>query len=393
MNLRCGKVKDERLPVKKNRQFYAQYKQHFVFNEFERNVVIHDRTLNGFEDKDTSTAKNKSNKSNKDGSSSDEDVDENHEIEIPEDIIGSPLDLINSTKRNKQGEFCKKLCYAGHYYVVDRDYVKTKNIKKVDWKCERIRTTQTNAKCIGRVTSKALTTKDQPRSLIRSASLDLDNAIASLITENKALLSTIKRVRKDKAGYGQYPKSLEEIDVIPLVYSLLHKKDLLTYKKLYSMLMPYVKNKPKSINIDFELANITAIRHCFRETKIYGCFFHFTQNMWKHVQAEKKTDEYVLWKDHYYLFRALQSLAFVPLEHVTLKYFETYYLGVKLNAFHPDSHPNFGIVEAWHKQFEGCCGKNPGGRANVIRIYHMCTTFDKDDIKGFLSGMAQNLCE
>ncbi|RNA06261.1 hypothetical protein BpHYR1_004371 [Brachionus plicatilis] len=373
--------------------------------------MIHDRTLNGSEDEYTSTAKNKSNKSNKDGSNTDEDVDENDEIEIPEDIIGSPLDLINRINK------------ANH-----------KSLEEIDVPKE-LRYT-------------IVKPPNEPQVFLWEDSQDEKRIL--IFTTQSNLYIFLKH--RDWYIDGTFDVSR----VIPLVYSLLPNKDLLTYKKLYSMLMPYVKNKPKSINIDFELANITAIRQCFPETKIYGCFFHFTQNMWKHVQAEKKTDEYVLGKDYYYLFRALQSLAFVPLEHVNLvyeyikknfasykvnlKYFETYYLGVKSRIeripprFPPelwnvserivDSLPRTNnSVEAWHKQFEGCCGKNPGvykliqnfreeqklqelefsklrtgkfyskATDREIRIYHMCTTFDKDDIKGFLSGMAQNLCE
>jgi hypothetical protein len=540
------------------------YDDQELCNEFENNININDKTvldIDSDDDEDnTSTAKNKSNKSHASEANTDDDADD---LSSSEDEVGKPLTLINSTKKNSKGEFGKKLCYEGYYYVVDRDYVKLKNINKVQWKCERVVTTKTTARCGGRVTSKgynepvivttdhnhipepkkkgklehlnnikdlAFKTRDVPRSIIRSASMKLDNAISSLIPSNDALLSTVKRVRKEKAGYGLNPTCLEEINVpdelrytiveegktpeefywddsldgkrimifttqknidmlcehrnwyidgtfdvspkiykqmvtihalinnkvLPLVYALLPDKDGTSYVALYKMLLGYLKRHPKSINIDFELANIKAIKELFPSTKIYGCFFHFTQNMWKHVQCENKVVEFISGAEYYYLFRALQSLAFVPLEHVdfvfdfikkkfqqfnvTLSYFEKYYLGTKSRTtYQPAVFPREiwsvyervindlprtnNSVEAWHKAFQLCCGSKPGvykliqnfreenklselARSDIdtglfiskitnkeIRIYFKCTTFDPKDTEGFLKGMAQNLAD
>ncbi len=141
------------------------------------------------------------------------------------------------------------------------------------------------------------------------------------------------------------------------------------------------------------MANFKAIKEIFPKTNINGCFFHLTQNLWKHVQEEKKVKELNKVGNLYNLFRSLQYLAFVPISDVkrvyihikqkytkyvkTLKYFEKYYAGKITRANRKP--PVFAIemwnchervlggsprtnysVEAWHKPFELCCGKKPG---------------------------------
>jgi hypothetical protein len=108
---------------------------------------LHNMSLNNMndsvqEEEEESTVKNPSNheKSKSDGNETDNDVDES----LAEDFIGQPLDIIQTTKKNSQCEFGKKMCLEGYYYIVDRDYTKL-NINKIQWRCERMRKTTTTA--------------------------------------------------------------------------------------------------------------------------------------------------------------------------------------------------------------------------------------------------------
>ncbi|KAG0439667.1 hypothetical protein DMUE_2277 [Dictyocoela muelleri] len=47
------------------------------------------------------------------------------------------------------------------------------------------------------------------------------------------------------------------------------------------------------ITIDFEMSSFTAYKEIFVETKIVGCFFHFTKNIYKKIQAPGITSEYM----------------------------------------------------------------------------------------------------
>lgn len=78
--------------------------------------------------------------------------------------------------------------------------------------------------------------------------------------------------------------------------------------------------------------------------KIYGCYFHFNQNLWKHFQKIYGRSQYKGKLKNFY--RYLQALAFVPLQDVVyafellqvkapaefspmLDYLEKYYIGLK----------------------------------------------------------------
>jgi hypothetical protein len=60
----------------------------------------------------------------------------------------------------------------------------------------------------------ASSTKDVPRSIIRSCSLQLDNDLATVISSDEALLAKIKRIRKFMVDYGVNPESIEKL-VVP----------------------------------------------------------------------------------------------------------------------------------------------------------------------------------
>ncbi|KAF0719629.1 MULE domain-containing protein [Aphis craccivora] len=58
-----------------------------------------------------------------------------------------------------------------------------------------------------------------------------------------------------------------------------------TYCRLFEALKSMKpKLNPDTIMIDFEKAVMSAILKTFPVTKIRGCFFHFTQSVWRHVQ-------------------------------------------------------------------------------------------------------------
>ncbi|RNA32767.1 hypothetical protein BpHYR1_049728 [Brachionus plicatilis] len=103
---------------------------------------------------------------------------------------------------------------------------------------------------------------------------------------------------------------------LPMMYALLPNKKQLTYKKMFKMVKSLVQKSPSSINVDFELAAINAIKAVFN-CKIYGCYFHLCQSMWRRVQKRGKVK---YWYDESFRtsFRRLQSLAYLPLEDVSV---------------------------------------------------------------------------
>ena len=94
-----------------------------------------------------------------------------------------------------------------------------------------------------------------------------------------------------------------------MLYALLPNKKQSTYKKLFKMIKNLITSNPVSVNCDFEIAAINALKLVF-QCKIYGCYFHFDQSFWRRVQTKKSE----LWYDQKFreTFRQIQALAFIP---------------------------------------------------------------------------------
>ncbi|KAG8198782.1 hypothetical protein JTE90_007092 [Oedothorax gibbosus] len=78
--------------------------------------------------------------------------------------------------------------------------------------------------------------------------------------------------------------------MLPVVYALLPDKTEATYTRLLEKLTEIALEfgyifKPEMFTIDFEQAVINAIHLLFPNAEIKGCFFHFTQCIWKKTQA------------------------------------------------------------------------------------------------------------
>lgn len=77
--------------------------------------------------------------------------------------------------------------------------------------------------------------------------------------------------------------------MIPLLYALLPNKKCATYKLLLKLIKVSAKQnglkfQPDEIQIDYERACIKAFQTVFPKTRIKGCFFHYTQAIWKNVK-------------------------------------------------------------------------------------------------------------
>ncbi|CAF3119123.1 unnamed protein product [Rotaria sp. Silwood2] len=77
--------------------------------------------------------------------------------------------------------------------------------------------------------------------------------------------------------------------MIPCVYCLSTKQDENIYMKILHNLLRIVQQKgihfvPERITCDYELAAINAFRSVFPQVHISGCFFHFSQSLWRKIQ-------------------------------------------------------------------------------------------------------------
>jgi hypothetical protein len=97
-----------------------------------------------------------------------------------------------------------------------------------------------------------------------------------------------------------------------MLYALLPNKKQTTYKKFFKMVKSSVTKSPLSINIDYEKAVMNAASLVFGdECKINGCFFHFSQSLFRRIQTHG------MLKDYYNpqfrkTFKLIQALAYLP---------------------------------------------------------------------------------
>ena len=76
--------------------------------------------------------------------------------------------------------------------------------------------------------------------------------------------------------------------LFPFIYALLPNKSQFIYEKFWRMLKSAaLKSKmnfePKEVFCDFETSAINAVHCIFPKSVVKGCFFHYTQSIWRKV--------------------------------------------------------------------------------------------------------------
>lgn len=108
---------------------------------------------------------------------------------------------------------------------------------------------------------------------------------------------------------------------IPLIYTLTTNKRQDTYETILKVLLDIEpKLNPTDFTVDFEAGAMNAVNKSFPMAQVHGCYFHFTSNVWKHVQSNGLQTVYNNDGDFALQIRMLIALAFVPIEHVRAAY-------------------------------------------------------------------------
>ena len=185
--------------------------------------------------------------------------------------------------------------------------------------------------------------------------------------------------------------------VIPCAYALLPDKTQQTYTRFFQEISNRVQaigNAPSTMLFDFEAAAINAFSGVFPGAYISGCFFHFSSNIWKRIQAFGLQERYKNDAEFSLHLRMIAAVAFVPpndtvavFEELSdeirntynadadqiLDYIEDSYTGrYRRNA--PRRPPLFSIemwnmyhrtdqemprtnnhIEGWHRRFQSLC--------------------------------------
>ena len=94
-----------------------------------------------------------------------------------------------------------------------------------------------------------------------------------------------------------------------------------TYTRLFREVEQHVANSPTDILMDFERAALNSVRQVYPNTEFKRCFYHFSSNIWKHIQNLGLQNHYQGDENFALWLRMLSALAFVPPNNV-IRYFE-----------------------------------------------------------------------
>ena len=109
---------------------------------------------------------------------------------------------------------------------------------------------------------------------------------------------------------------------VPLVFAFLQRNNKQTYNELLRVVLGECALRelllmPEVIHIDFEQAVITAWRAIYGvHVYIKCCFFHLTQNTWRHIQRLGLTQLYTNDDNFKHFCGMIDGLAFLPIQDV-----------------------------------------------------------------------------
>ncbi|KAG8180604.1 hypothetical protein JTE90_018222 [Oedothorax gibbosus] len=104
---------------------------------------------------------------------------------------------------------------------------------------------------------------------------------------------------------------------VPVLFALLPSKSEAIYKKLFNAIKSLNPQlNPQTILLDFERAAMNAFLASFPTASVRGCFFHFSQAIWRKIQAIGLQAKYANDGDFALEIRQLAAMAFLPPQDV-----------------------------------------------------------------------------
>lgn len=108
---------------------------------------------------------------------------------------------------------------------------------------------------------------------------------------------------------------------VPLVYMLLPKKNERTYESAFSALEEIAEKyqcelEPEHILLDFEIAEINAVKRFFPGTNLHGCFFHLNQSFFRKLTHLKLKSIYSKDFTIQLAYKKVVALAFLPSQEI-----------------------------------------------------------------------------
>lgn len=114
--------------------------------------------------------------------------------------------------------------------------------------------------------------------------------------------------------------------VIPLLTALMTNRTIGHYRQVLQRVNRSVRRvtghdwEPTAVMIDFEQALLSAVETELPNTAIQGCYFHFNQSLWRHIQELGLARGYRHYESLQQLLRKVMSLGFLPTALVRINF-------------------------------------------------------------------------
>ncbi|KAG0441570.1 hypothetical protein DMUE_0953 [Dictyocoela muelleri] len=177
------------------------------------------------------------------------------------------------------------------------------------------------------------------------------------------------------------------------------KRDINSYNIIFSHVSEKINSYKGFIISDFEPALVSSLKINFEHSKINGCYFHFSQIIWRKIQQLNLQLDYKNDPNFRKMVRLIILLSYVPTENINLefkkiedlygkneknmdflKYFEhsfvqknlVFYKSVSFWSVHERIKKNIptttNSVEAWHRHLNTFVSKNSENLGKIIDI-------------------------
>ncbi|KAG0442558.1 hypothetical protein DMUE_0186 [Dictyocoela muelleri] len=94
------------------------------------------------------------------------------------------------------------------------------------------------------------------------------------------------------------------------------KRNVSSYNFIFNIIKSKVSEKPRNIIVDFEIASFNSIYKTFENSKIFGCYFHFTQIIIRFLKQNKYIEIYKNNIKYKTFVTYLIFLTYVPLNKI-----------------------------------------------------------------------------
>lgn len=173
--------------------------------------------------------------------------------------------------------------------------------------------------------------------------------------------------------HGDLGSTDDSTNIVPLIYAIMSEKTEKSYTILFTVIKAQITEwQPELYKCDFEIATMNAIRTLFPNIAVKGCYFHFSQAIWKKGRALNLTKSKVQKRQV-----ALSAvLPFLPENQIinvwyyvasqspdddNSKKFRKYMLQqwlkdekfIKIWCVFGQRHRTTNLLEAWHKKING----------------------------------------